>query len=313
MSMHTRDVWFFPGQGSQKQGMLSEVAQAHPIVQETFEEASQVLGADLWHVAQEGPEERLNSTAWTQPLLLTAGVAVYRAWCAAGGPQPEWMMGHSLGEYTALVCAQALSFQEAVALVHQRGRCMQEAVPEGQGAMAAVLGLSREDVAAACAQVADEGVVTPANDNAPGQIVIAGHRRAVLSAMEAARDLGAKRLVLLPVSVPSHCALMQPAAEAFTPALEAATWHDAVCPIVQNVSALPVTDARVLREGLLAQLAAPVRWVESVHQVIALGAQQAYESGPGQVLTSLVKRIDASLPCARLERLNEWPEQGADA
>lgn len=282
----------FPGQGSQALGMLSGFAD-EPLVRDTFRSASDVLAQDLWALAQEGPQEALDATINTQPLLLTAGVAVARLWAARGGALPTAVAGHSLGEFTALVVAEALDFEAAVALVRERAERMQAAVPPGQGAMAAVLGLDDAAVAAACAAVSGEGaVVVPANLNAPGQVVIAGHAAAVESACKACREAGAKRAMPLSVSVPSHSPLMASAAEAFGPALGAAALRDPRVPIVQNVVAEPVRASGALRAGLLRQLVEPVRWSESVARLVADGVTTFVECGPGRVLGGLVKRIE---------------------
>jgi [acyl-carrier-protein] S-malonyltransferase len=289
----------FPGQGSQSVGMLAELAGEFREVEETFAEASAVLGYDLWQLVQNGPESELQLTAVTQPAMLTAGVAVWRAWLAAGGPQPAVMAGHSLGEYSALVCAGALPFAQAVQLVRQRGEFMQQAVPVGAGAMAAVLGLDRAAVEAACAgaATADE-VVAVANYNAPPQSVIAGHTAAVLRASEAAQAAGAKRVVPLPVSAPFHCALMRPAAAALTPALLAASIATPAVPVINNVDVATARDPAAIRDALIRQIYSPVRWVEVIEAMAAQGVTRVIECGPGKVLTGLTKRI-----CGELDSL----------
>jgi [acyl-carrier-protein] S-malonyltransferase len=285
----------FPGQGSQSVGMLAELAQAQLQVAETFELASDVLGYDLWALVQEGPEEQLNQTDHTQPAMLAAGVAVWRVWGARGGPRPAVMAGHSLGEYTALVCAGALEYTDAVALVAERGRCMQHAVPAGTGAMAAILGLDDDTVATVCAEAAHGEVVTPVNYNSPGQVVIAGHAAAVERAVAAAKAVGAKRAVTLPVSVPSHCALMKPAAEAFAERLAAAGIRQPAIPVIQNVDAQPHNEPGIIRENLGRQLYSPVQWVRSVQAMRGLGIARIVEAGPGKVLAGLNRRIDRNM------------------
>lgn len=289
----------FPGQGSQSVGMLAGLAGEFREVEETFAEASTVLGYDLWQLVQSGPESELQLTAVTQPAMLTAGVAVWRAWRAAGGPTPAVMAGHSLGEYSALVCAGALPFAQAVQLVRQRGEFMQQAVPVGAGAMAAVLGLDRSAVeaACACAATADE-VVTVANYNAPPQSVIAGHTAAVQRASAAAQAAGAKRVVPLPVSAPFHCALMRPAAVALTPALEAASIATPAVPVINNVDVVMASNPAAIRDALVRQIYSPVRWVEVIEAMAAQGVTRVIECGPGKVLAGLTKRI-----CGELDSL----------
>lgn len=284
----------FPGQGSHSVGMLDGLAADWPVVGETFAEASQVLGWDLWRLVREGPKESLDQTQHTQPAMLAAGVAAWRVWLAADGPRPDWMAGHSLGELTALVCAEALDFESALRLVAERARLMQEAVPEGAGAMAAVLGLGDEEVRALCAAQAQGEVLEPVNFNAPGQVVIAGQRDAVERAVAAAKGAGAKRALVLPVSVPSHCSLMRPAADAFANLLRSVAIRAPAIPVLHNVSAAPAAPEDIPR--LLAeQLASPVRWVEIVQRVADEGATAMVEAGPGKVLAGLVKRIDKRL------------------
>ncbi|HEX5515267.1 MAG TPA: ACP S-malonyltransferase [Gammaproteobacteria bacterium] len=281
----------FPGQGSQSVGMLQELAAAFPIVAETFAEASDALGYDLWALVQNGPAEDLNRTDRTQPAMLAAGVAVWRVWQAQGGPAPAVMAGHSLGEYTALVCAEALAFAPAVALVAERGRFMQEAVPAGEGAMAAVLGLDDDAVREACARAAAGDVVEAVNLNAPGQVVIAGSKAAVDRAIEELKAAGAKRAVPLPVSVPSHCALMRPAAERLADYLAQVEIQAPKIPVLHNVDVQVSADAAAVRERLVRQLYSPVRWVETVQAMVAQGVGRIIECGPGKVLAGLNKRI----------------------
>jgi [acyl-carrier-protein] S-malonyltransferase len=285
----------FPGQGSQSVGMLGALAESYPQVQETYAEASQVLGYDLWQLVQSGPAEALNQTAKTQPAMLAAGIAVWRVWQAEGGPAPRMMAGHSLGEYSALVCAGALAFSDAVALVADRGRFMQDAVPAGSGAMAAILGLDDERVRAVCADAAQGEVVEAVNFNAPGQVVIAGAKPAVDRACELAKGAGAKRAMLLPVSVPSHCALMRPAAEHLGERLAGIPIASPTIPVLHNVNVETTTDPETIRELLAAQLYSPVRWVETVRAMGAAGVELLLEIGPGKVLAGLTKRIDKQL------------------
>ncbi len=285
----------FPGQGSQSVGMLSELAMAYPQVTSTFAEASSVLGYDLWQLVQDGPEEVLNQTARTQPAMLAAGVAVWRIWCDRGGARPAMMAGHSLGEYTALVCAGAMDFDETVALVAERGRCMQSAVAPGVGAMAAILGLDDETVGSICAQSANGETVSPVNYNSPGQVVIAGHSAAVGRAVAAAQAAGARRAVTLPVSVPSHCSLMEPAAREFAVQLAQVTIRPPQTPVVQNVDAAVHDQPQPIRENLERQLYSPVQWVRTVQAMAGQGIVRIIEAGPGKVLAGLGKRIDRNI------------------
>ncbi|OCR24783.1 malonyl CoA-ACP transacylase [Pseudomonas syringae] len=283
-------AFVFPGQGSQSLGMLAELAAQYPLIQETFAEASQALGYDLWVLTQQGPETELNQTDKTQPAILTASIALWRLWLAEGGARPAFVAGHSLGEYSALVAAGSLSLGDAVKLVERRGQLMQEAVPAGQGAMAAILGLEDADVLAACSEAAQGDVVSAVNFNSPGQVVIAGSTAAVQRAMELCKARGAKRALPLPVSVPSHCELMRPAAERFAESVEAINWQAPQIPLVQNVSAAVVSDLDTLKSDLLQQLYKPVRWVESIQALAANGAVELVECGPGKVLAGLNKR-----------------------
>lgn len=283
-------AFVFPGQGSQSLGMLAELGAQHAIVRETFAEASAALGYDLWALVQEGPEEHLNQTDKTQPAILTASIALWRLWQAEGGVQPAYVAGHSLGEYSALVAAGSLAFADAVKLVERRGQLMQEAVPAGTGGMAAILGLEDADVLAACAEAAQGDVVSAVNFNAPGQVVIAGAAKAVERAIEGCKARGAKRAVALPVSVPSHCELMRPAAERFAEAVEAVQWQMPQIALVQNVTAQVPADLAALKRDLLAQLYSPVRWVESVQLLAEKGVTDLVECGPGKVLAGLNKR-----------------------
>ena len=285
----------FPGQGSQAVGMLAELAGAYPLVGDTFAEASAALGLDLWRLVQEGPAEELNLTHNTQPAMLAAGVAVWRVWQQQGGVQPAYLAGHSLGEYTALVAGGAIEFADAVRLVAERGRLMQAAVPEGTGAMAAILGLDDDQVRAACAQAAAGEVVEAVNFNSPGQVVIAGHAGAVARAVEAAKAAGAKRAVTLPVSVPSHCALMRPAAERLAQRLASMAVRVPQIPVLHNVDVAVASTADAVRDRLARQLHSPVRWAETVRRLAAEGVTLIVEAGPGKVLAGLNKRIDKNL------------------
>ncbi|MFW3896040.1 ACP S-malonyltransferase [Pseudomonas bharatica] len=283
-------AFVFPGQGSQSLGMLAELGAQYPLVIETFREASEALGYDLWALVQQGPEEQLNQTDKTQPAILAASVALWRLWLAEGGARPAFVSGHSLGEYSALVAAGSLSLADAVRLVERRGQLMQEAVPAGQGAMAAILGLDDADVVAICAEAAQGEVVSAVNFNSPGQVVIAGAKAAVDRAMEGCKARGAKRALPLAVSVPSHCELMRPAAERFAESVNAIEWKAPAIPVVQNVSAAVPADLDALKRDLLEQLYKPVRWVECVQTLAAQGAVQLVECGPGKVLAGLNKR-----------------------
>ncbi len=285
----------FPGQGSQSIGMLAELAAAYPQVGVTFAGASEVLGYDLWELVQNGPEDMLNQTDRTQPAMLAAGVAVWRVWQQNGGMQPALMAGHSLGEYTALVCADAIDFATAIALVAERGRCMQSAVPAGVGAMAAILGLDDDAVAVVCAESAGDEIVSPVNFNSPGQVVIAGHAGAVERAVVAAKAAGAKRAIKLPVSVPSHCALMEPAAQSFATRLAETTIQKPAIPVIQNVDAAAHDQPDDIRDNLGRQLYSPVQWVKTVHTMRAQGIERIVEAGPGKVLAGLCKRIDKGI------------------
>ena len=294
-------AFVFPGQGSQSLGMLAELGTQQSLIRDTFGEASDALGYDLWALAQQGPEERLNETDKTQPAILTASIALWRLWQAEGGPSPAFVAGHSLGEYSALVAAGAIGFVDAVRLVERRGQLMQQAVPVGQGGMAAILGLEDADVLSACAEAAQGDVVSAVNFNAPGQVVIAGSAAAVERAIEACKARGAKRAMPLPVSVPSHCALMRPAAEQFAEAVNGLAWQAPRIPLVQNVTAAVPADLDVLRRDLLAQLYSPVRWVESVVHMAGQGVTDLVECGPGKVLAGLNKRCVKGINTHNLE------------
>ena len=286
----------FPGQGSQTVGMLAELAGDYPIVQETFKQASEVLGYDLWQLVQEGPAEELNKTWQTQPALLTASVAVYRVWQQKYPElKPEVMAGHSLGEYSALVCAGVLDFQDAVKLVELRGKLMQQAVPEGTGAMYAIIGLDNDAIINACKQAEQGEVVSAVNFNSPGQVVIAGAKAAVERAAALCKEAGAKRALPLAVSVPSHCALMKPAADQLSVSLESITLKAPVVAVLNNVDVKAETDAVAIRNALVRQLYSPVRWTETVEKMAQNGVEVLVEVGPSKVLNGLTKRIVDSL------------------
>lgn len=284
----------FPGQGSQAVGMMQPFAEIK-IIRDTFAEASEVLGQDLWKLAAEGPAEELNATVNTQPVMLAAGYAVYRAWREAGGVEPMLVAGHSLGEYTALVAANVIAFRDAIPLVRFRAQAMQEAVPMGTGAMAAILGLDDDAVRAACDEAAQGQVVEPVNFNAPIQVVIAGHKAAVERAAHAARARGAKRAVMLPVSAPFHSSLLKPAAERLARYLKEVAFNAPRISLVNNVDVVVVSDTEEIKDALARQACHPVRWVEVVRAMAAAGITHVAECGPGRVLAGLVKRIDSSL------------------
>lgn len=288
-------AFVFPGQGSQSIGMMQKLAEAYPQVQQIFVNASSVLNIDLWSIVNDGPEEKINSTDITQPVMLASGYATWRLYKEAGGKDPVVMAGHSLGEYTALVCAGAIDFQDAIKLVAARGRYMQEAVPAGTGAMAAILGLDDEIVTQVCNDAAQQQIVQAVNFNSPGQVVIAGHKTAVERAAELAKEKGAKRAVLLPVSVPSHCQLMKPAAERLANDLAKITVKPPKIPVINNVDVKTQADANAIRDALARQLYQPVRWVETVQQMTKDGVTNIVECGPGKVLVGLNKRIDKAV------------------
>ena len=284
-------VMVFPGQGSQAVGMLGALAAAEPLVQETFGAASRVLGYDLWQLCADGPPELLNSTERTQPAMLAAGVAVWRVWQRHGGAAPAFMAGHSLGEFTALVCAESLSFDDAVAVVQYRGRVMQEAMPAGQGAMAAILGLDDAEVEAGCREAAGDEVVEAANYNSPGQLVIAGHAAAVNRAIEACKRRGAKRALLLPVSVPSHSSLLRGAGERLAERLATVEVKRPRYP-VYAIGLARHEEPATIRANLVRQLSGPVRWSDTITDLVRLGATKIIECGPGKILTGLNRRIE---------------------
>ena len=306
-------AFVFPGQGSQSLGMLAELGSEYAVVKSTFDEASAGAGVDLWALSQDGPEEALNSTENTQPALLAAGVAVWRVWIERGGATPAVLAGHSLGEYAALVCAGALGLHDAAALVAERGRLMQAAVPPGVGAMAAILGGDDAQIAQVCAEVANGEVVAPVNYNAPGQLVIAGNAGAVDRAIARLAELGVRKAVKLAVSVPSHCALMRGAADELARKFDAISWSLPNIPVIQNVEAKSCGRIEDMRDALARQLYSPVRWTESVQQLAARGVTRVAECGPGKVLTGLLKRIERTLdgraigsPGDMTQALSEW-------
>jgi len=288
-------AFVFPGQGSQSIGMLDQLATEYPLVQETFAEASEVLGYDLWDLVTSGPEAALNQTERTQPAMLAAGIAVWRVWQSLTNIQPDYLAGHSLGEYSALVASGALSFANAIKLVELRGQYMQQAVPEGQGAMAAILGLVDDAVKMICEQAAGDEVVEAVNFNSPGQVVIAGNVAAVTKATVLAKEQGAKRALMLPVSVPSHCALMKPAADMLSEALADMPVNETRMPVIHNVSVTPAQDEAGIKTSLAQQLYNPVRWVETVQWLSNQGVDKVVECGPGKVLAGLTKRIDKTV------------------
>ncbi|WP_350431158.1 ACP S-malonyltransferase [Shewanella sp. H8] len=288
-------AFVFPGQGSQAVGMLAELAQSNDIIGKTFAEASEVLGYDLWDLVANGPAEILNETDKTQPALLTASVAIWRAYQASNKPLPSLLAGHSLGEYSALVCAGVMAFTDAVKLVELRGKLMQQAVPAGSGAMYAIIGLDNDAIAEACTEFAQGDVVSPVNYNSPGQVVIAGEKVAVERAAAACKAAGAKMTVALPVSVPSHCSLMKPAADELAKALLEVTFLEPTINVINNVDVAMPTSAQAIKDALVRQLYCPVRWSETVEFMATQGVTQLIECGPGKVLTGLTKRINKSI------------------
>lgn len=309
-------AFVFPGQGSQSVGMLAELAAVHGEVKAAFDEASQGAGIDLWALSQQGPEDQLNRTENTQPALLAASVAAWRVWLKLEGAQPAQLSGHSLGEYSALVCAGALSLHDAAALVAERGRLMQAAVPAGVGAMAAILGGDDQQIAEVCAEVAQGQIVAPANFNSPGQLVIAGHAAAVDRALARLAELGVKKAVKLAVSVPSHSALMREAADKLGERMASLAWQLPTIPVVQNAEARSYASLDDIQGALQRQLYLPVRWTECVQALAAGGATRIAECGPGKVLAGLIKRIDKSIEAraigapAELDAArSEWSER----
>ncbi len=291
----------FPGQGSQSQGMQADLAKHFDVVTETYAEAAELLGYDLWALVQSGPAEKLTETVVTQPAMLTAGVAAYRCWQAAGGEHISQMAGHSLGEYTALVCAGAVDFPDALRIVIRRSELMQEAVPVGIGAMAALLGLDDDVVVSLCDEASTIGIAEPVNFNSPGQVVIAGHASAVSQAVEYAKEHGARRAIVLPVSVPSHSSLMRDAGQSLAEILNETAFAAPEKTVISAASGLPYTDADNIRTTLSAQVYSPVLWVKTVQALIAGGAKQIIECGPGKVLAGLMRRIDRSIVIAHID------------
>lgn len=298
-------AFVFPGQGSQKVGMLADLAAAHSQVADTFAEASDVLGYDLWQLVQAGPQDKLNLTERTQPLLLAASVAVWRVWQAQGGVQPSMLTGHSLGEWSALVAADVLNFSDAVALVQRRGKLMQEAVPAGQGGMAAIIGLDDDKIVEACERAGDGQVVAPVNFNSPGQVVIAGASTAVERATALCKTAGAKRALVLPVSAPFHTSLMQPAADGLAPMVNDAEFRAPKIPVVHNVNARTESDPAAIKALMIEQIYRPVLWVDCVRALLAQGITTTVECGPGKVLSGLNRRIDKSLNTLSVETPEE--------
>ncbi|NQY63892.1 MAG: ACP S-malonyltransferase [Alteromonadaceae bacterium] len=303
-------AFVFPGQGSQAIAMLADFVE-HNIVQQTFIEASEVLGYDLWQLISVGPAEKLNQTNFTQSALLTASVALWRLWQSTSQITPSVLAGHSLGEYSALVCSGVLSLSEGVKLVEKRGEVMQACVPEGVGAMSAIIGLADQDIINACTNAQEKEVVSAVNFNSPGQVVIAGHKNAVERAGLLCKEAGAKRVLPLPVSVPSHCALMMPAAEQLAIELKAIEFNEPNIPVINNVDVIAQTSASAIKDALVRQLYSPVRWTETVNKFSSMGIDSVIETGPGKVLQGLLKRIDKSIVCvsfndnASLEKAKE--------
>jgi len=295
--MKTHYAIVFPGQGSQSLGMLAGLAAGYPVIQETYQEASEALGFDLWQLVQQGPEEKLNRTEHTQPALLAGSFAVWKILQTFTDTPPTILAGHSLGEYSALVCADSIAFTDAVSLVAKRGQYMQAAVAAGEGSMAAILGLENEKLIDLCNEISGETIVSPANFNSPGQVVIAGHTSAVEQVTAAAREAGAKRSVMLPVSVPSHCVLMRPAAEKLRDDLNNIQIKLPGIPVIHNTDASTKSGSDEIREALVKQLYLPVQWTRCVQMMISAGIEYAVECGPGKVLSGLIKRIDRKLKC----------------
>lgn len=298
--MTSETVFLFPGQGSQSLGMLADLHEKHTVVRDSFEQASSALGYDLWNICQNGPEDRLNQTEVTQPAMLAADIATWRVWQELGGATPTRLAGHSLGEYAALVAADSLGYETAIKLVSLRGRLMQEATPAGTGAMAAVLGLEDEQVSQVCQEASTEQVVACANYNSPGQVVIAGHAGAVEKACELAKEAGARRAIVLPVSVPSHCALMKNAADALAQTLAETEIRTPALPVLHNVDAQARTEPDEIREALVAQLWQPVQWTLTIQNLAVMESVRMAECGPGKVLAGLARRISRELRCSPL-------------
>jgi [acyl-carrier-protein] S-malonyltransferase len=294
-------AFVFPGQGSQKIGMLAELAKQNPIIEKTFNEASEVLGYDMWQLIQQGAQEDINLTQRTQPILLTCSVAIWRLWNQKQGALPSQMAGHSLGEWSALVCANVIDFADGLKIVEARGKFMQQAVPVGQGAMAAIIGLDDQAILEACTEASALGVVDAVNFNAPGQVVIAGSNEAVERAMEICKDAGAKRALPLPVSAPFHTSLMKPAADNLADMVNAVTFRSPEVPIMHNVHAQNEQDPQAIKALMLEQIYSPVKWVDCVKQLKQSGVSTLVECGPGKVLSGLAKRIDRELTAVATE------------
>lgn len=301
MTIKAELAFVFPGQGSQKQGMLLELAEQYPVIQETFAEASDVLGYDLWALSQDGPQEKLNMTECTQPLLLTASVAIWRVWQQAGGAVPALMAGHSLGEWSALVCAQVVDFKDAVKLVQLRGKYMQEAVPAGVGSMAAIIGLADDTIVDACSEAQQGEEVSAVNFNSPGQVVIAGHVGAIDRAMTLCKEKGAKKAIPLAVSAPFHSLLLKPAADRLADEMVNVEFAAPIIPVVHNVNAKPEVDPLKIKQLMIEQIYHPVLWVDCVQVLVASGVTNAVECGPGKVLSGLIKRIDRSVSSVNID------------
>jgi [acyl-carrier-protein] S-malonyltransferase len=294
-------AFVFPGQGSQKIGMLAELAEQNPIIEKTFNEASEVLGYDMWQLIQQGEQDEINLTQRTQPILLTCSLAIWRLWNEKQGAVPSQMAGHSLGEWSALVCANVIDFADGLRIVEARGKYMQQAVPVGQGAMAAIIGLEDQTILDACSEASSLGVVDAVNFNAPGQVVLAGSNDAVERAMEICKSAGAKRALPLPVSAPFHTSLMKPAADNLAEMVNAVTFRAPEVPIMHNVHAENESDPQVIKALMLEQIYSPVKWVDCVKQLKASGASTLVECGPGKVLSGLTKRIDRELTALATE------------
>ncbi len=295
MSSSSKLAVVFPGQGSQSLGMMDSVLEEYPEINNSFAIGSDILGYDLLQIITSDPEEKLNQTEITQPALLVSAYAIWSVWQKKNDLKPIVLAGHSLGEYTALVCAGVISFEDSIALVAERGRCMQRAVPDDMGAMAAILGLDDAQIVKVCNESAEDEIVSAANFNSPGQVVIAGHKAAVERAIIAAKDAGAKRAMILPVSVPSHCLLMKQAADEFAETLNQITFSDATIPVLQNVDAVVKSTADEIKAALLEQLYKPVLWVDCINSIKNMGVNRVIECGPGKVLSGLIKRIDRDL------------------
>ncbi len=299
----SKTAFIFPGQGSQSVGMLADIAVEHSIIEETFAEASEALGYDLWALVQKDEEGKLSQTEFTQPALLTASIALWRLWLQQDKVKPDFLAGHSLGEYSALVASEVLSLKDAVKLVEARGQFMQQAVPAGTGKMAAIIGLGDEEIRQACTDSAQNDVVEAVNYNSPGQVVIAGSAAAVERAMDACKEAGAKRALPLPVSVPSHCALMKPAAEKLAKMLDGIELSKPSIAVINNVDVAAETESENIKSALVKQLHSPVRWTETVQKLASEGVENLFECGPGNVLSGLAKRIDRSLASNQLSKL----------